>query len=82
MNPLNDNDAARQDARSWSGRLGHLAAEAPAPRPTGALTHLDAVSPAGLPTRLFSILDYLRQRRQRQEHAADQLRAREFLRGM
>jgi hypothetical protein len=82
MNQLNDNHAARHDARTWSGRLGSLAAELPAPRPTGALTHLDAVSPAGLPTRLSSILDHLRQRRQRQEHAADQLRAQEFLRGM
>jgi hypothetical protein len=80
MNPLNDNDTARQDARNWSGRLGYLAAEAPAPSPAGILHQFQTVPPAS-PTRLSAILEQIRQRRQRQEHAADQLRAQDFLMG-
>jgi hypothetical protein len=82
MNPLTDNDTARQDARDWSGRLGHLAAELPAPSHAGILPQFQTASPAAFPTRLSLILDHLRQGRQRQEHAADQLRAQEFLSGM
>jgi hypothetical protein len=76
MNLLNENDATRQDARSWSGTLGRLAAELPMIRP-GAFRQFDA-APA---TRLSSILSHLRQRHQRQEHAADKLRAHEFIMG-
>jgi hypothetical protein len=81
MNPLNENDTARQAARSWSERLGNLAAELPAIRPEVAFTQFPAAPPAALPTRLSSILSHLRQRAQRREHAADKLRAQEFLTG-
>jgi hypothetical protein len=77
MTPLNETDVARQQARSWSGRLGNLAAASPTTRPEAAFTQLDAPPP--LPTRLLSILDNLRQRHQRQEDAADKLRAQEFM---
>jgi hypothetical protein len=77
MNPLNETDVARQQARSWSGRLGNLAAASPATRPGAAFDQLDAPPP--LPPRLLSILNYLRQRHQRREHAADKLRANEFV---
>jgi hypothetical protein len=77
MNPLNETDVVRQQARSWSGRLGNLAAELPATGPEAAFTQLDAPPP--LPTRLLTILDHLRQRHQRREHAADKLRAQEFV---
>jgi GNAT superfamily N-acetyltransferase len=70
-----------QYARNWSGRLGSMAAELPAIKPEGPFTQLVTVSPAAFPTRLSSILDHLRQRRQRQQHAADNLRAQEFLSG-
>jgi hypothetical protein len=77
MNPLNETDVSRQQARSWSGRLGSLAAASPAVRPGAAFDQLDAPPP--LPTRLLSILDNLRQRHQRQQHAAAKLRANEFM---
>jgi hypothetical protein len=79
MNLLNENDAARHDARTWSGRLGNLAAELPAVRPGAAFTHLDSALPSALPARLSLILDRFRQRHQRQQHAADKLRANEFV---
>jgi hypothetical protein len=78
MTLLNDNHTARQDARGWSGRLGSLAAELPATRPEATFTQLGAL-PAALPTRLTLILNQLRQRHQRREHAADKLRAQEFV---
>jgi hypothetical protein len=79
MNLLTVNDPALEDARTWSGRLGHLAAASPATRPEAAFTQLDSAPPAALPTRLSAILNHLRQRHQRQEHAADKLRAQEFV---
>jgi hypothetical protein len=81
MNLLTDSDAARQAARSWSGRLGNLAAELPLIRPEAAVTKLDTTPPSALPARLSAILLHLRQRHQRQEHAADKLRAQEFVMG-
>jgi len=79
MNPLNETDVSRQQARSWSGRLGSLAATSPAVRPEAPFPQLDSRHPAAFPTRLLSILDNLRQRHQRREHAADKLRANEFV---
>jgi hypothetical protein len=79
MNPLNETDVARQQARSWSGRLGSLAAELPAIRPEAAFTQLDNAPPSALPTRLLSMLGHLRQRQQRRQEAADKLRANEFM---
>jgi hypothetical protein len=78
MKPANETDLARQQARTWSGRLGNLAAEVPATRPRAAFTQPEA-PPAALPARLSLILNYLRQRAQRREHAADKLRANEFM---
>ena len=75
MNPANETDVARQQARSWSERLGTLAAASPAARPGAAFTQLDAPPP--LPTRLAWILDHLQERRR--EDAADKLRAQEFV---
>jgi hypothetical protein len=74
-----DSDAARQAARTWSGRLGTLAAASPAVRPGAALTQLGAALPPALPIRLAPILNHLRQRHQRRQHAADELRAEEFV---
>jgi hypothetical protein len=79
MNSLNETGLARQQARSWSGRLGILAATYPAIRPEATLTQLDTTSAPALPTRLSLILGHLRQQRQREEHAADKLRAQEFM---
>jgi hypothetical protein len=79
MNPLNETDEARQQARFWSERLGTLAAAFPAVRPGAAFDQLDTASGSVLPTRLLSVLDDLRQRHQRREHAADKLRANEFM---
>jgi hypothetical protein len=79
MNSLNDNDA--RHAADWSGRLGRFAAELRASRPEAALTPLDTVSPP-LPTHISSILEHLRRRRQRQQYAAENLRAQEFLTGV
>jgi hypothetical protein len=79
MNSLDD--TTRQAARSWSEQLGSLAAASPATRPEASIAQLDAAPPAGLSTRLSAILSHLRQRRARQEHAAEELRAREFLTG-
>jgi hypothetical protein len=79
MNLLNVNDPALEGARTWSGRLGTLAAASPATRPGAAFTQLDAPPP--LPTRLSWVLNHLRQRARRREHAADKLRADEFMTG-
>jgi hypothetical protein len=78
MNLLNENDRSRQAARAWSERLGSLAAASPATRPEATFLLLDKAPPP-LPTRLLSILDNLRQRHQEREHAADKLRANEFM---
>jgi hypothetical protein len=79
MNSLND--TARQAARSWSEQLGSLAAASPVSRPDTSTAQLDNVPPADLSSRLSAILSHFRQRRARQEHAAEELRAREFLTG-
>jgi hypothetical protein len=79
MNMLNENDTIRQQATTLSARLGNLAASSSAIRPQAAFDQLD--SAPTLPTRLSSILDHLRQRAQRREHAADKLRAQEFMTG-
>ena len=81
MNPLHDSDVARQQARIWSERLGRQAARLPTMRPDAVLTQLDAIPPFAFSTSLPAILDHLRQRRERQEHAADKLRASEFMTG-
>jgi hypothetical protein len=80
MTPLNETDVARQQARSWSGRLGSLAAELPAVSPEAAFTQLDTPRSA-LPTRLSWILNHFRQRHQRRQEAADKLRANHFIMG-
>jgi len=69
MNPLNQPDLARQDARTWSARLGNLAGQSPA-------LQLETFSPP-----LSAVLQHLRQRHQRQQDAADKLRANEFILG-
>jgi hypothetical protein len=79
MNSLDN--PARQAARTWSSQLGSLAAASPATRPEAASPHFDAAPPADLSTRLSAILSHFRQRRARQQHAAEELRAREFLTG-
>jgi hypothetical protein len=79
MNMPNDNDTITQQARSWSQRLGTLAASSSAIRLGAAFNQLDATTP--LPASLSSILDHFRQRARRREHAADKLRAQEFMTG-
>jgi hypothetical protein len=79
MNSLND--TARQAARTWSEHLGNLAAASRANRPEAVPTQLDFAPPTDLSTRLSAILSHFRQRRARQQHAAEELRAREFLTG-
>jgi hypothetical protein len=79
MNSLNN--PARQAARTWSEQLGSLAAASPANRPDISIAQLDFAPPAALSARLSVILSHFRQRRARQQHAAEELRAREFLTG-
>jgi hypothetical protein len=79
MNMLNDNDTTRQQARTFSERLGNLAASSSAIRPEPAFNQLDATT--ALPASLSPILSHLRQRAQRMEHAQDKLRAQEFMTG-
>jgi hypothetical protein len=75
MNPFNPNDPTRQTARAWSAKLGSLAAAQPANRRDVTVPqHSGAV-----PTRLAAVLTHLRQRAERRQHAADQLRAEEFM---
>jgi hypothetical protein len=69
MNPVYDN-LPRQDPQILSARLGELAAERPA-----TTIPLD---PA-FQTPLSRVLRQLRHRRQLREHAADNLRAQEFV---
>jgi hypothetical protein len=71
MNFLNENDGAR----TWSGRLGTLAAESP-------MTNLPQFDRIPSTTRLAAILSHFHRRQQSREHAADTLRANEFLTGM
>jgi hypothetical protein len=77
MIPLNDTDPGRQAARSWSERLGNLAAASSSSRPDGAFNQPDAPPPA-IPPRLASVLNHLRRRAQAREHAAEKLRLNEF----
>jgi hypothetical protein len=78
MNPLNETDVARGQARNWSGRLGNLAAGNSAARPRAAPLRLDTLSSA-FPPCLSAILNHLRQRHQRRQQAAEKLRAQEFV---
>ena len=58
-------------------RFARLAAELPASRPAAVSIQLgDAFH-----THLSALLDHIRRRRQRQEYAADKLRAQEFVMG-
>jgi hypothetical protein len=79
MNPLHANDVTRQQATALSEQLGTLAAASSASRPEAAFNEFNTTAPP--PTRLSSILDHFRQRAQRREHAADKLRAQEFMTG-
>jgi hypothetical protein len=79
MIPLHANDVTRQQATTLSERLGNLAAASSATRPDAAFNQFDATAP--IPTRLSFILDHFRRRAQRREHAADKLRAQEFMAG-
>lgn len=72
MNPLNDNPL-----RDWSGRLGELAAEQASSVPAGPFTQIG--SDAAGPSRLARVLDHFRRQNRRREHAADKLRAAEFI---
>jgi hypothetical protein len=73
MPPINEDDPARQAALALSGRLGRLAATAPAIRPRAVFPRPGVV----FPLRLTSILGHLRQ--QAHEHAMHKLRAHEFI---
>jgi hypothetical protein len=72
MNLLNENDAALR----WSSRLGNLAAASAVRRPEAAFTQDNTA----ISNRLAAIIGHFR-RRLRQEHAAEKLRAQEFLTG-
>ena len=80
MNPLTDPEPARQAARAWSERLGSLAAST-ATRPETAFAQLGPAAASPLPTRLAAVLGHFRARADRCEHAADKLRANEFMKG-
>ena len=80
MNALPTNDAARQDARTWSQQLGRLAAlqqparpEIPHPR------HGSQSAPALHPTPLHAVLSHVNERPTAQEHATDKLRIHDLL---
>lgn len=72
MDALPQNDTPQQAARTWSRRLGALAAGRPAIAPT-------QPNPA-FPDRLSSILRHLRQLAPTREHMAHKLRAEELIR--
>jgi hypothetical protein len=75
MNRLNPTDPSRQSAQAFSERLGNLAAASSATRPTVVVPQLNAaVTP-----RLSAVLANFRQRAERRQEAADQLRAQEFM---
>ena len=73
MNQLN-NSLARQNARSWSEKVGILAAQMPAT----SLPPFDPLPNADAPTQLSTILHHFRQRQQKREDAEHKLRAQEF----
>jgi hypothetical protein len=79
MNRLHDNAAASQNARSWSEKIGILAAQLPATRPAASLPPFDPLPNADAPTRLSTILHHFRQRQQKREDAEHKLRAEEFI---
>jgi hypothetical protein len=75
MIPLHPNDPSRQSVQAFSERLGSLAAASSATRPEAPAPQLNAaVTP-----RLSAALAHFRQRSERRQHAADQLRAQEFM---
>jgi hypothetical protein len=75
MIPLRTADPSSQAAQAWSAKLGCLAAQGPATRPDVLAPQLNAA----LPQRLAAVLAHFRQRAERRQHAADQLRAEEFM---
>jgi hypothetical protein len=79
MNRLHDNAAASQNARSWSQKVGILAAQLPATRPATSLPQFDPLSSADDPTRLSTILHHLWQRQKKREDAEHKLLANEFV---
>jgi hypothetical protein len=75
MNPFNPNDPSRQSAQGWSANLGSLAAASSATRPEASAPQPDTA----LPQRLAAVLGHFRRRAERRQHAADKLRAEEFM---
>jgi hypothetical protein len=75
MNPFFPTDPSRQSARAWSANLGSLAAASSATRPEAAAPQPNAA----LPQHLAAVLAHFRQRAERRQHAADQLRREEFM---
>ena len=75
MNRFDNNTLARQNARSWSEKVGILAAQMPATN----LPPFNSLPSADAPTRLFTILHHFRQRQQKREDAEHKLRAQEFV---
>ena len=79
MNRFDNNTLARQDARSWSEKVGILAAQLPATRAAASLPPFNPLPFADAPTRLSTILHHFRQRQQKREDAEHKLRAQEFV---
>jgi hypothetical protein len=79
MNLLHDNATASQNARSWSEKVGILAAQLPATRSATSLPSFDPLPSADAPTRLSTILHHFRLRQQKREDAEHKLRANEFV---
>ena len=79
MNPLFHNATANQDPRTWSEKVGILAAQLPATRSATSPPPFDPLLSVDAPTRLSTILHHFRQRRQRKEDAEHKLRAQEFV---
>ena len=75
MNPLFHNATASQDARSWSEKVGILAAQMSAT----SLSPFDPLPSADAQARLSTILHHFRQRQQKREDAEHKLRAQEFV---
>jgi len=81
MSSINANDAAQQVARSWSERLGSLAAQLRQTRPTTVVLQPGDVTGYGAVSRGLSAILPLGQHNPAQEHAADKLKVQEFLVG-
>jgi hypothetical protein len=75
MNRFDNNTPARQDARTWSEKVGILAAQLPAT----SLPPFNPLPSADAPSRLSTILHHFWQRRQKREDAEHKLRANEFV---